>query len=162
MASEREGGGERKLNSGWAECCSELGGASSFKAPKLSSFSAMFSMADIWDEGGVITKEKSTVLIVTIIIFIKKDVRVPFWKGFCYSLGPNLIYLSCNKTRDVNWICTKISEQTSVWVRVHVCCCVCSREKEALETKTRSEKNRSKGHRQRAEAVYQRLALLLC
>lgn len=48
MASEREGGGERKLNSGWAECCSELGGASSFSAPKPSSLSVMFSIADIW------------------------------------------------------------------------------------------------------------------
>lgn len=52
MASESEGGGERKLNSGWAECCSELGGASSLRAPKLSSFSVIVSMADIWEEGG--------------------------------------------------------------------------------------------------------------
>jgi hypothetical protein len=47
MASEREGGGERKLKSGWAECCNEVGGASSLREPKLSSFSVMFSMADI-------------------------------------------------------------------------------------------------------------------
>lgn len=54
MASESDGGGERKLNSGCVECCSELGGPSSFRAPKLSSFSVMFSMADIcvWKSGG--------------------------------------------------------------------------------------------------------------
>lgn len=49
MGSDNVGGGDRKLKGWWGRGCRALP-ASAFMAAKLSSFSVMVSMADIWRE----------------------------------------------------------------------------------------------------------------